>query len=118
MTTGRRRPLKKPKGKEGLCWAWKNGQKTRGLAAERRYLHGGTAKSGKEHHSFKHGFYSTNYHGILARAGEAQESLEAAASSLEELALQRVLIDHKLGEINVAGPSDEAWLELRASMTA
>ena len=135
MTTGRRRPLKKPKGKEGFCWAWKNGQKARGLVDENRgdreaaethrchrkpdtdtgrcYLHGGTAKSGKDHHSDRHGFYSKYYQGILATAGEAQESLQAAASSLEELALQRVLIGHKLGEINVAGPSDEAWSELK-----
>ena len=35
MTTGRRRPLKKPKGKEGLCWAWKKGHKARGLTAEK-----------------------------------------------------------------------------------
>ena len=135
MTTARRRPVKKPKGKEGLCWAWKRGHKKRGLAAEqahnldaaeacrchrapevgakRCYLHGGRSKTGKEHHSHKHGFYSRNYHGIMARAGEAEQSLEAATSSLQELALQRVLIDHKLGEINVAGPSDEVWVECK-----
>ena len=99
VTTGRRRPLRKPKGKEGFCWAWKKGHKARGLAAEqardrakakthrchkkpdtdtgRCYLHGGTAKSGKEHHSYKHGFYSRRHHGILARAREAHEALEA-----------------------------------------
>ena len=66
MTTGRRRPVRKPKGKEGFCWAWKKGHKERGVAAEKRrdreasethrchrkpegetarcYLHGGTAK--------------------------------------------------------------------------
>ena len=32
---GRRRPLKKPKGKEGFCWAWKNGQKARGEKLEK-----------------------------------------------------------------------------------
>ena len=102
MTTGRRRLPKKPKGKEGLCWAWKKGHKARGIALEksgkraeaaahrchrlagaesgRCYKHGGTSKSGKAHPNYKHGFYSIRYHGILARAGEAQESLEAAAS--------------------------------------
>ena len=80
MTAGRRRPLKKPKGKEGFCWAWKKDHRARGVAAEKRkdweaaekhrchrqpqgetrrcYLHGGTAKSGKAHHSYKHGFPS------------------------------------------------------------
>ena len=40
--------------------------------------HGGTSKRGKDHHSYKHGFYSSRYHGILARAGEAQEAVEVA----------------------------------------
>lgn len=40
----------------------------------------------------------------------------AAASSLEELGVHKVLILHKLGEINAAGPSDQAWIELGASM--
>ena len=35
MTTGRRRSPKKPKGKEGLCWAWRSGHKARGLAARK-----------------------------------------------------------------------------------
>ena len=80
--------------------------------------HGGTARQGTAHHAYKHGFYSNRYHGILARAGEAQEAVEAAASSLEELAVHKVLIDHKLGEINASGPSDEAWIELGESMLA
>ena len=131
MKTGRRRALKKPKGKEGFCWAWKNGHKKRGVAAQKQKdwaaaethrchrpgggesgrcrSHGGTTKRGKEHHSYKHGFYSSRYHGMLARAGAAQEAVEVAASSLEELAVHKVIIDHKLGEINASGPSDEAW---------
>ena len=133
--TGRRRPLEKPSGKERYCWAWKNGHKAQGLTAETRgdhtaaethrcrrrpapsigrcNLHGGTAKTGKAHHSYTHGFYSRAYHGILARAGEAQMAVEVAASSLEELGIHKVVIAHKLGEINATGPSDEAWQELR-----
>ena len=124
MTTGRRRPVSKPKGKGGYCWAWKKGHKARGLAAERAgdrekaethrchrrpegdaercYLHGGTAKTGKDHHSYKHGFYSRRHHGILARAGEAHEALEVMASSHDELAIHKALIDHKLGEVLAA----------------
>ena len=135
MTAGRRRALKKTKGKEGFCWAWKKDHKARGVAAEKRkdweaaethrchrqpqgetrrcYLHGGTAKSGKAHHSYKHGFYSNRHQGILARAGEAHEALEVMASSHDELAVHKALIDHKLGEVLAAGPSDEAWAELR-----
>ena len=45
----------------------------------------------------------------FTRAGAAQEAVEAAASSLEELAVHKVIIDHKLGEINASGPSDAAW---------
>ncbi len=134
MTTGRRRKLKKPKGKEGFCWAWKKGHKERGVAAEKRrdreaaethrchrkpegetarcYLHGGTTKRGPAHHSYKNGFYSSYYHGMLARAGEAQEAVEAAASSIEELGIHKVVIAHKLGEINATGPSDAAWRKL------
>ena len=130
-----RRPRLKPKGKEHFCWAWRKDEKARGVAFQRaknleaaercrchkaaqaetgrcRY-HGGTSKSGPEHHSYKHGFYSRYYHGMLASAGEAQASVEAAASSLEELGIHKVLIAHKLGEINATGPSDEAWQELR-----
>ena len=135
MRIGRRRPVRKPKGKEGFCWAWKNRHKARGVAAQKRKdwaaaethrchrpgggesgrcrSHGGTSKSGPAHHSYKNGFYSMRYHGILARAGEAQMAVEAAASSIEELAIHKVVIDHKLGEINATGPSDEAWQELR-----
>ena len=102
MRKGRRRPVKKPKGKEGFCWVWKKGHKKRGLAAEkagdraaaethrchrkpevgadRCYLHGGTAKRGKAHHSYKNGFYSQLHTGILAQAGKAYEALEVMAS--------------------------------------
>ena len=105
--------MSKPKGKGGYCWAWKKGHKARGLAAERAgdrekaethrchrrpegdaercYLHGGTAKTGKDHHSYKHGFYSRRHHGILARAGEAHEALEVMASSHDELAIHKAL---------------------------
>ena len=50
---------------------------------------------------------------MLASAGEAQAAVEVAASSLEELAIHKVAIAHKLGEINATGPSDVAWQELR-----
>ena len=135
MRIGRRRPVRKPKGKEGFCWAWKKGHKARGVAAQKRKdwaaaethrchrpggdesgrcrSHGGTTKRGKAHHSYKNGFYSSYYHGMLARAGEAQQAVEVAASSLEELGIHKVVIAHKLGEINATGPSDEAWQELR-----
>ena len=137
---GRNRKPRKPKGKEAFCWAWKKGHKARGVAAEKRKAwaeaethrchrpaqgesrrcryHGGTSKRGKEHHSYTHGFYSSYYHGMLATAGKAQEAVAVAASSLEELAIHKVMIAHKLGEINASGPSDVAWNELRASMLA
>ena len=82
-----RRRLKKPKGKEGLCWAWKKNHKARGLAAEkakdwvvaethrchrpadgptrRCHKHGGTSKTGKAHPNYKHGLYSTEYHDVV-----------------------------------------------------
>ena len=86
--------------------------------AGRCRFHGGTTKSGKAHHNYKHGFYSKTHRGILASAGDAYEALEVIATSHDELAVHKALILHKLEEIHVAGPSDEAWLELRASMLA
>ena len=111
-------------------------------------FHGGTSKRGKAHHSYKHGFYSTAHQGILARAADAYEAVEALATSHDELAVHKALIYHKLGEIHyhklgeihaagpsdqavhkaliyhklgeihAAGPSDQAWLDLRASMVS
>ena len=78
----------------------------------RCYNHGGASKSGPAHHSHKHGFYSRRHIGILARAGDAHEALEVMASSHDELAVHKALIDHKLGEVLAAGPSDEAWADL------
>ena len=58
VRTGRRRPVRKPKGKEGFCWAWKNGHKARGVAAQKRKDWGsarGTAKTLRWPSRPKHG---------------------------------------------------------------
>ncbi len=83
------------------------------VGADRCYLHGGTAKRGKAHHSYKNGFYSQLHTGILAQAGKAYEALEVMASSQDELAVHKALIYHKLWEVLAAGPSDEAWASLK-----
>ena len=123
---GRRRPLKKPKGKEGFCWAWKKGQKARGEKLEkakwheaaeelrchrlpdpatgRCYLHGGTSKAGPTHPIYKHGAFSTYFTGVLKAGARFYDELQVLASLRDELAVNKALIAHKLGEINAAGP--------------
>ena len=129
-----RKTPSKPPSVTHLCWAWRAHQKVIGQRLEaqgdqpgadacRRHqrargsgrcrYHGGTAKRGKAHHSYKHGFYSTAHQGILARAADAYEAVQVLTSTHDELAIDKALILHKLEEINAAGPSDQAWLELR-----
>ena len=80
--------------------------------------HGGTAKVGSAHHSYRHGFFSHQHRGILASAGKAYDEVQYLSSLRDELALSKGFLDHKLNEVHAAGPSDQAWIELGASMDA
>ena len=124
----------------GLCWAWRARQKARGQRLEeagdqagadacrchrraraqtgRCRRHGGTAVRGPMHHAYKHGRYSTLSVGILPRAGDALAAVQHLSMLYDELVVRKTLIDHILGEITQAGPSDQAWVELGASMDA
>ena len=129
-----RRKAQKPKGKERWCWAWKKREKSRGEAAEaagdleaaerhrchgrprpaigRCRWHGGTSKQSPAHHRFKHGAFSKYFVGILKAGARFYDEVQVLASLRDELAVNKALIAHKLGEVNAAGPSDEAWLEM------
>ena len=67
-------------------------------------------RSRPTHPSYKHGAFSTYFTGVLKAGARFYDELQVLASLRDELAVNKALIAHKLGEINAAGPSDEAWL--------
>ena len=78
----------------------------------RCYLHGGTTKRGPAHPNYKHGLFSQRYTGILASAGRAYDAVQELSTLRSALAINASLLDHKLGEVLAAGPSDATWLEV------
>ena len=75
-------------------------------------FHGGTSRRGPSHHAYAHGRFSRLFVGILAPAREAYEAAAELLTLRSELAIGSALLAHKLREILVGGPSDEAWIAL------
>ena len=129
-----RKKKRKPRGYDGLCWAWRAHKKALGQRLEaagdqagadacrchrranaqtgRCKYHGGTSRRGPTHHAYKHGRFSALFVGILAPAREAYEAVAELSTLRSELAISSAFLTNKLREILVGGPSDEAWIEL------
>ena len=56
--------------------------------------------AGPTHASYKHGAFSTYFTGVLKAGARFYDELQVLASLRDELAVNKALIAHKLGEIN------------------